>query len=222
MLTRLTPWLPLPVLFATYQLAGWIARWLGRPSANDLLLAWDRRIFGTDPGIWLVHHLPVTVLNGIDLFYFSYYVLLMIAPWLMARRQGRAGLRDLWTSAGVTYFLCYLLLPWFPSTPPRLLFPGFAYGGGVHALNLWLLNHFSIGANVFPSAHVAAATCFALCHLRYHRTGWWFLAVAAGLAISTVSGGYHYGVDALAGAAVGVAGDRLGLRVYRRLASPGR
>ena len=114
MKSRFIAWLPLPALFAAYQLAGWVARRLQRPSADGLLLEWDRWLFGTDPGVWLVHRLPPAVLNGIDAFYFSYYLLLVVAPWYMSSRQGRAGLRDFWTSAGVTYLLCYVLLPWFP------------------------------------------------------------------------------------------------------------
>jgi len=197
-------WLPLPAIFLSYQLAGWIGRQLGRPSADALLLDWDRRLFGTDPGVWLAGRLPAPALAGFDLFYFSYYVLVPLAPWLMYARQGRRGLWRFWATGGTAYLICYLLFPWFPSTPPRLLFPQFGHGGGTQAVNLWILDRFSVGANVFPSAHVAAAVSFALSHLSFdRRRGLLFLAWALGIAFSTVSGGYHYGVDAVGGVVVG-------------------
>jgi membrane-associated phospholipid phosphatase len=205
-MNRFRPWLPLPVLYATYQLAGWIGRRLNRPNADELLLDWDRRLFGVDPGIWMVHYWPPAILGFLDVFYFSYYILLIVGPWVMLRRHGPDALRRMWTSVGLAFVICYLLFPWFPSTPPRLLFHQFAYGGGPQSVNLWVLEHFSVQANVFPSAHVAAGFSFGLCHLRRHRgLGALFLAWAAGIMISTVSGGYHFGVDAAGGALVGLA-----------------
>jgi membrane-associated phospholipid phosphatase len=201
----LKAWLPLPILFATYQLAGWIGRRLARPSADGLLHDWDRRLFGVDPGVWMVQHWPAAALGFLDLFYLSYYVLLVVGPWVMLARYGESALRRMWLAVGLAYLICYLLFPWFPSTPPRLLFPEFAYGGGAQTVNLWVLDRFSVGGNVFPSAHVAAGFSFGACHWQHdRRLGSLFLLWGAGIGIATVSGGYHYGVDAVAGALVGV------------------
>jgi len=215
---RLLDWLPLPLIFLSYQAAGWAGRRLARPSADTWLLEWDRRLFGADPGVWLALNLPRPALDFLDLYYFSYYVLVLAAPLVALRRNGRGGLWRFWTTAATSFLICDLLFPWFPSTPPRLLFPEFAYGGGPQAVNLWILDRFSIGGNVFPSSHVAAAVSFALCHRRFdRRRGWWFLAWAAGIAASTVSGGYHYGVDAAGGILVGIAADWMAERIYRRM-----
>jgi len=216
----LQPWLPLPVLFATYQWAGWFGRRTGRPPADAWLLAWDLRLFGTNPGIWLTQHLPAVVLALLDLSYFSYYLLLLVGPWVMVRRHGQEALVRMWWTVGLAFFLCYLLFPWFPSTSPRLLYAEFAYGGPAQALNLWVLDRFSVGANVFPSAHVAAGFSFAFVHLRLDRRwGALFLIWAVEIGVSTVSGGYHYAVDAVAGAAVGLAA---GMAVAAWRLQPGR
>ena len=179
---------------------------MARPSADQLLLDWDRRLFGTDPGIWMAQHIALPLLGFFDLFYFSYYVLLLVGPAVMLARHGQPALRQLWITVSLAFLICYLLFPWFPSTPPRLLFREFAYGGVPQALNLWILSRFSVHGNVFPSAHVAAGFSFGVCHWRHHR-GWGalFLLWAAGIAVSTVSGGYHFGVDAVGGALVGLA-----------------
>ncbi len=203
-------WAPIPVLYAAYQLAGWIGGRLARPSADSLLLKLDRMLFSTNPGLWLTEHSPAPVLYLLDLFYLSYYVLLLAGPWLMLRLQGPSALRRLWIAVSLAFLICYVLFPWFPSTPPRTLFSEFAYGGGPQALNVWVLNRFSVGGNVFPSAHVAAGFSFAAVHLRYsRRLGVLFLVWALGIAISTVSGGHHYAIDAVAGAMVGLAASIL-------------
>jgi membrane-associated phospholipid phosphatase len=71
---------------------------------------------------------------------------------------------------------------------------------------IWLLDHYSVQACIFPSGHVAAATAVALA-VRKHapRLGALFLFLAASVALATVYGRYHYAADAVAGALVGVA-----------------
>ena len=211
---RILDWLPLPVIFLSYHLAGLASRRLGRPLCDALLLAWDRRIFGALPGLWLNERLPRAALDLLEFFYFSYYILVPLAPWLLYARDGRRALWRLWVTVGLSYLICDLLFPWFPSTPPRLLEGQFSTAGAMQAINLWILDRFSIGGNVFPSSHVAAAVAFGFAHFGFNRRrGLWFLAWAAGIAAATVSGGYHYGVDVLGGVAVGCAASALALRL---------
>lgn len=194
---------------------------MARPHADALLTGWDALLFGTNPGLWMTGHWPTPALDLFELFYFSYFFFIPAAPLVMYRRHGRGALRDLWISAGLTYLVCDLLFPWFPSTPPRLLWPEFARPSWAQAVNLFILNRYSIGGNVFPSSHVAATLTMALCHGR--RGCWWFLPWALGIAVATVSGGYHYGVDAAGGIAIGAvawwAADRL--LAARRSPGPG-
>ncbi|HZS52674.1 MAG TPA: phosphatase PAP2 family protein [Bryobacterales bacterium] len=212
---RLIDGAPLFGIAGAYWLGGWVARLVARPSADFLLREWDLRLFGAIPGLWMQQHLPRPALDGLELFYFSYYLFVPLAPLLIFVRHGRTGLWQLWISGGLAYAVCDLISPWFPSTPPRLLWSGFASGGWPQAMNLFVLNRFSIGANVFPSSHVAGTTAFALCHCRHGSC--WFLPWALGIAASTVSGGYHYGVDAAAGIAAALAADWGGAEIFRRL-----
>ncbi len=219
--TAVLDWLPLPVIFLSYHFAGWVGRLLARPSWDRQLLAWDQQMFGTLPGLWITAHLPAVGLGLLEFFYASYYILIPFAPWLFYARYGRRPLWGLWTALGASYLICDALFPWFPSTPPRLLFPQFATGGPMQKFNLWVLHRFSIGGNVFPSSHVAAATTLAICHLRLNRPlGFLFLIWAAGIAISTVSGGYHYAIDAVGGAVMGIVGEYLGSKIFARLSRP--
>ena len=214
---RLTDCLPLAAIYGGYSLAGWVGRRLRGPLWDATLEGWDRRLFGVDPGIWLREALPRPALDLLECFYFSYYLLVVLGPWLMWARHGRRALWELWSAAGLAYLVCDLLFPWFPSTPPRVRWPEFAARGGARVWNRWILDRFSIGANVFPSSHAAAGAAFAVAHRRWDRRwGWLFACWGVGIAVSTVSGGYHYGVDAAGGLAVGWAAGRAGSWLHRR------
>lgn len=121
---------------------------------------------------------------------------------------GRA-VEHFWTAVLLASFTCYLLFPLVPLTPPRELFndvPGPQVAPLLRGMNHWLLGKYSVGASLFPSAHVAATTAMALAIRRYlPRFGWLFIGIAVSIALATVYGRYHYAADALAGALVGTA-----------------
>jgi membrane-associated phospholipid phosphatase len=119
-----------------------------------------------------------------------------------------AAMHDFWAAVLPAALFCYAVYPFFPLTPPRVLFgdvPGPHIEPLLRRLNFWLLDRYSVQACIFPSGHVAAATAVALA-VRKHapRLGTLFLFLAASVAIATIYGRYHYAADALAGALVGV------------------
>jgi membrane-associated phospholipid phosphatase len=112
--------------------------------------------------------------------------------------------------------LCYAQFPFWPSDPPRVLFPGQdlpSYDTIFRRFNLWMLGNYGIHTSVFPSAHVAGAFAVAFgawSTLPEHKWVSRFLLVMAILiAVATVYGRYHYFVDALAGLVIAVVAWRL-------------
>lgn len=108
--------------------------------------------------------------------------------------------------------MSYALFPFFPSEPPRTVFPDQdlpSYRPVFRAFNYWLLGNWGIHTSVFPSAHVSSAfaAAFGLRLILPERLWVWrIIAVLAALiAISTVYGRYHYLVDAIAGLIVALA-----------------
>jgi membrane-associated phospholipid phosphatase len=100
----------------------------------------------------------------------------------------------------------YALFPYFPTEPPRFLFPDVAPPTVVTAMrlcNLYLLRKATIHVSVFPSAHVSSAfsAAWALLYLLPKRPtiGLLFVAYGLSVAIATVYGRYHYTADAVAG-----------------------
>ena len=121
--------------------------------------------------------------------------------------------------------LCYAQFPFWPSEPPRTVFPGEdfpSYDTVFRRFNWWMLGGYGIHTSVFPSAHVAGAFSAALgmwFSLPEHRwVGRLLLVMAVLIATATVYGRYHYLADAAAGLAVAVLALAItrGVATYRK------
>jgi hypothetical protein len=111
-----------------------------------------------------------------------------------------------WTAVLTAGFVCYISLPWLVSRPPRVLEDAIVDTSPVRHINLHVLDRFSHGWNTFPSGHVAIAVAAALSVVSVApHAGVAFLIVTAGIVVGSVSGRYHYTIDALAGVLVGLA-----------------
>jgi membrane-associated phospholipid phosphatase len=105
--------------------------------------------------------------------------------------------------------ISYALIPYFPTRPPRVVFPFYdapTVNTALRTVNLSLLSAAGIHAGVFPSAHVSSTFSAAwglFAALPEHKIyGYIFLGYAISVAIATVYGRYHYAVDAVAGIAM--------------------
>jgi hypothetical protein len=100
-----------------------------------------------------------------------------------------------WTAVLLATLFCYAVYPFFPLTPPRVLFndvPGPTVPPLLRNMNLWVLDRFSVQACLFPSAHAAAVTATALAVRAYMpRLGILFCIAALSVAAATVYGRYH-------------------------------
>jgi membrane-associated phospholipid phosphatase len=83
-------------------------------------------------------------------------------------------------------------------------------------MNLWVLDHFSVQACLFPSGHAAAVTATALAVRAYRpRLGILFCIAALSVAAATVYGRYHYTADTVAGVLVGVVAFVVTRRIHK-------
>lgn len=102
--------------------------------------------------------------------------------------------------------LAYAFFPYFPSQPPRLLFPHLdqpQFLTAMRGLNLWMLQEGTIHSSVFPSAHVSSAFSAAWGMFfvlpRRNVLGRVMVAYAVCVSVATIYGRYHYVADVLAG-----------------------
>lgn|SRR5574340_385528 len=201
-------WYPFPLALLIYREMGWFAQpHYGRELENSWVL-WDRAILreGLQAAVESLGPVLPSILE------ICYAVVYALGPFVMAmlyvyRRRERAD-RFLFVFL-LSVFFSYLQFPFWPSEPPRTIFPGEDfphYDTIFRRFNWWLLAGHGIHTSVFPSAHVSGAFGAAFGALRTLPEHPWLgrglLIGAVLIATATVYGRYHYAADALAGFAM--------------------
>lgn len=193
-------WLPLLLLLVGYWASGTL--WIGPdPRVERLLAAFDRALDVPR----LAARLPRVACELLEVSYVGIYALIPIALLLHVRYAPDADPGRFWTVVLATDYICFAMLPWIQTRPPRALETDVPCRSSVRRLNLGLLERTSIGVNTVPSGHAAEAMAIALL-LMNAPAPVASLGLAGALFVSAgaVSGRYHYLLDVLAGWAVAV------------------
>lgn len=213
-------WLPYPIALICYREAGWIASAIYLQNPEHRWIVWDRLFLDAWHARAAIEFLGPAIPLLLEAAYLSVYIIgpLSIATLYVYRKREDADL--LWLAFLLGLLLAYVQFPFWPSEPPRVVFPNADFPTIVtplRRLNLFLVGNYGIHSSVFPSAHVSGAIAGALMVRRLlperPLVSNAFLAIAILIAIATVYGRYHYLVDALAGAAIGVVAYRLACRI---------
>jgi membrane-associated phospholipid phosphatase len=174
---------------------------------DPLVQRWERAVFAGQPSLAWIRAFPSPAWSTLmHAAYLSYYAILAGTPlglWLSGRREAA---RETVLAMMVTFYACYTVFLAFPVAGPRYLFPparNAATAVPLAVLAHRLLEGASAWGTAFPSSHVAVALVAAGCAWRGWRPlGAVLVPAAVLLALGTVYGQLHYGVDALAGALV--------------------
>jgi membrane-associated phospholipid phosphatase len=222
MLGIMRDWYPIPLMLLGYREMGWFA-----PAAHTFRLEltwiqWDRillRQWGLSRAIELLGPVLPSLLE------ISYSLVYAVSTFSLAmlyvyRKRGRADALLFTALLGV--YLSYAQFPFWPSEPPRTVFPGEdfpAYYTVFRKFNWWMLGGYGIHTSVFPSAHVSGAfsAAFAMVRLLPERkwVGRFLVVLATLITTATVYGRYHYAADAVAGLAIAVAAEAVSRFLYR-------
>ena len=206
-------WLGHAYLVAGYRLPALLVARIADPGSRipdpgpfeSWLIRTDERWFPlhATPPTWAAHIL--------ELSYLFCYVLVPAAFVFIWMNASTAHLDRFWTAVLLAGFACYGLLPWLVSPPPRARRTGSVdTAGGLRRLNLRILDRASHGFNTFPSGHVAVSLAAACAVLALSwPAGLVALVAAAAIAAGAVAGRYHYIIDVMAGALIGVTACRL-------------
>ena len=159
----LRDWLPAVVLLFAYWQAGWF--FTGpNPGLQQFLGGIDHCI-RTALGKWARPFGSGWVGRYFELTYVAAYPLvpLGLATLYLFRYDDYADY--FWSVVLPASYICYLMLPFAPTLPPRLERTGDSDTSGVDTagrrLNLRILGNLGVGANTFPSGHVAATSATA-------------------------------------------------------------
>jgi membrane-associated phospholipid phosphatase len=148
---------------------------------------------------------PRAVAELLEIAYVGVYPLIPIALVLRRTFAPDLSIDRFWTTILVTDFLCFGVLPWVQTRPPRALEQGEPWASAVRPLNLRLLGRTSIQANTFPSGHTAEALAAALLSMSAPApVALVMFAAAVAVAGGAVLGRYHFAADAVTGWLVAV------------------
>jgi hypothetical protein len=192
-------WPPL-VLLVAYWSSGLL--FVAPSPSQEAALRWlDDRLAIRD----VSRRAPRVLAEVLEAAYAGVYLLIPLA--LLARHEyspspdpGR-----FWSIVLITDFVCFGVLPWVQTRPPRALEPGEPWMSSIRRLNLRLLGATSIQVNTFPSGHAAEALAAFLLVLAAPAgvVGLFFFAALA-VSAGAVLGRYHFLADALAGWVVAI------------------
>jgi membrane-associated phospholipid phosphatase len=202
---------PAMVLFA-YEEVDWFAQAHTSYVKDNRWVVWDRLVLDHWHFRAFIESLGWIVPFYLELSYLLVYAIPPLALGILYWSGRRNRVDNFLFTFLLGTLLAYALLPYFPSDPPRFVFPGQdlpSIGTAPRRLNLWLLDRYDIRTSVFPSGHVAAAFSAAfgmlLAFPEKKRIGAMLLVLATVIAVATVYGRYHFAVDGLAGLSVSLA-----------------
>jgi membrane-associated phospholipid phosphatase len=200
---------PLILTVALYTHVGLVNAATG-VSHDALVQRWERALFGAQPSLDWIRAFPnpawSALMHGA---YLSYFLILAGSPLGLWLRGRPAEARRTLFLMMATFYVCDTAFLLFPVAGPRYLFApavNTATAIPIAAFTRRLLEGGSAWGTAFPSSHVAVALVAATGAWRGWRPlGALLLPAAVLLAFGTVYGQFHYAVDAVAGAALGVA-----------------
>jgi membrane-associated phospholipid phosphatase len=216
-------WLPQALIILAYKQMGWFAPHTHTYQLEHRWIVWDRILLDNWHGRAIIESLGPMLPSVLELSYVLVYAVPPVTMLIIYRLGLQKGADTMLTIYLLGLFLCYAQFPFWPSEPPRVVFPGQDMPNiqtAIRTFSLWIVGSYGIHTSVFPSAHVsgAVAAAFGMAYLVSHRRllvlG--YFTYAALVATATVYGRYHYAVDALAGIFIGCVAFSLGVWLNAR------
>lgn len=222
-LRALADWYPLllmPLLY--WELPQLIGSVWGDRFFDPVVLGWEERLFGHQPSTSMARRWDSLALSELlHLAYISYYPVIYVLPAVLYLRGRRDAFLDTVFTLMLGFTVCYALFIVFPVQGPRYLFPapgGEPARGLLYRLTHAILESGSSQGAAFPSSHAGVAAIQTINAVRHAPAAVPVLAAATlGICIGAVYGGFHYGVDMIAGVALGAALGLLAPVVRRSL-----
>lgn len=201
---------PLAAMLFFYKEIGGLVHQYFDWTLDEGLIAVDDELGQIGRRVWNFQQFypPVRVLNEFFSIGYSFYFILMpLSALVLYFRAPFSQFRSFMFSLSLTYYFCYVLFIFLPAESPRFYVPGLREALKGYWVSDWLqaaVEHNAYPGGSFPSSHIAASV---ICIMAYPYFGRWrkgvvFLTVA--LFAGTIYGRYHYFVDVVAGALVGM------------------
>jgi membrane-associated phospholipid phosphatase len=185
-------------------------------------IVWDRLLLDSWHLRVAIESLGWLIPSYLELCYLLVYGLPFYCVAILYWTNRRARVDCFFVIYLVGTLVAYSLFPFFPSRPPRLVFPNLdqpAVHTVLRRINLDILSAATIHVGVFPSAHVSSAFSAVwgmfLALPRRKAFAWTLLIYAISVSIATIYGRYHYAADVAAGFAVSLVAAIVGFLLHK-------
>ncbi len=200
-------WLPCLLVLIVYWQAG---RFVGtiNTGLQDWLAEFDCRRLGPLLDHWACDWSTTWIGTYFELAYLFCYAMIPLGVGVLYWANLRGAIDVYWATVLSASYLCYMLVPFAQTLPPRLL-PGNESERlakqKVRSVNMFILRYGSIHLNTFPSGHVASTIAASLVLMRFvPAVGFVFLLLSLSIAAGAVVGRYHYALDVIFGAILSI------------------
>lgn len=196
---------PLPLILLAYREMGWMALPHTTRVFENYWVQWDRVLLDAWGLRRALESLGPVIPNVLEFSYLLVYGIPVYVVAVLYHHRRRERLDDAYSILLFGTLTTYALYPFFPSEPPRAVFPtaDLPMMSALRQLNLWVVGGYGIHTSVFPSGHSAAAFAAAFAVMKLLPERKWpgrnLLILATLIAVATVYGRYHYAADTLAG-----------------------
>ena len=205
----LRDWYPTPLIMMAYREMGWFAPSHHTYELEKTWVVWDKFFLNTLGAKAAIESLGPLLPSLLEISYTLVYTIPYFSLAVLYAYRRRVRVDQFLFPFAFAVLFAYALFPYFPSEPPRTVFPGEDFPAWMtvfRRLNWGMLGSYGIHTSVFPSAHCSGAYSAAFIMrivLPERKWVWRFLLVMATMiATATVYGRYHYLADALAGLAI--------------------
>lgn len=208
-LAVLRDWYPLllvPFLYSELALLNLAVH--GGTYFDPLVIVWEEAIFGGQPSRdWAGGFAALWLSEPLHAAYLSYYMIIYVPPVVLYLAGRREEFHRMVLAIMLTFAAHYLFFIYLPVQGPRYLFPpptGGLEEGAVYRFTHRLLEAGSSQGAAFPSSHVGVSVAQTIACIRFlPRLAPAVGLLTLGLAAGAIYGGFHYAIDALAGAGLG-------------------
>jgi membrane-associated phospholipid phosphatase len=189
---------------------------LVNPNWQDAkLIAFDHRMFGVHPAVWLEQFATPVRNDLFQLAYLTYFVYLLVLGGILYYRREWRAYWSVMTYSAVAYAIGYVIAMLFPIESPWFAMAGAWHGelhGGPITATINFIEHIGrVRGAAFPSEHVAGSVAALWGAFRFRRWLFWvMLPLVAAMCFSTIWGRYHYVADIFGGIVTGTLGYVIG------------
>jgi membrane-associated phospholipid phosphatase len=212
-------WLPAFFFITVFEEVSFLSLALRGEWQNPQLLSLQSVLLAVPPvppAEWLLRYSSLWFTELLDFGYFTFYPLypaVAIALWIRRHRPLYVkGFRRMTDAISAGLAVCYATYNLFPTRSPshnaglNTITPAaLRPSGPFHFLVHFIQGGAGVHGNAFPSAHIMLAFAVLLFVFRYFpRAALWVLLCNLLMCTGAVYDGYHYPIDVLAGALLGV------------------